>query len=82
MTQRREARHLLSRARLPGTLKKTAASHAIREAVFKNLTFKYNQVLLLLEAKSGLGAIKKALTSSLKDFIQALLMHSVISVET
>lgn len=43
------------RARLPGPLKKTAAFHAITEAAFKNLTFKYNQDLPLLEAKSGSG---------------------------
>lgn len=43
------------RARLPGPLQKTAAFHAIKEAAFKSLTFKYNQDLPLLEAKSGFG---------------------------
>lgn len=40
---------------VPGPLTRTAAFHASQEAVVTNLTFKYNQVLALLEPKAGFG---------------------------
>ena len=46
-------------ARLPGPLQRTAAFPAVKEATFKDLTFKYNQDLPLLEANFGFDTKQK-----------------------